>query len=188
MKSEENVESILDFAPCTGAWLSWPESTDDEKPPKVHRKRQLERSLGRHAALLALRALCGDSMTQVHIGQDADGCPIWPQGVVGSISHSQLRAVAVVSHRRSVESIGVDLEKIRTQNGALAQRVLRPEDFPSLLPDMPLYISVSIYFSIRESFYKCLFPILRRPLDWQDCFVDPGFRRFLLDGVSLGFQ
>ncbi|MCY0889205.1 MAG: hypothetical protein OWQ59_12270 [Alicyclobacillaceae bacterium] len=56
MKGEENVESILDFAPYTGPWLSWSEFADDEEPQKLQRKRQLERSLGRHAAFLALRA------------------------------------------------------------------------------------------------------------------------------------
>src|SRR5207244_6786257 len=64
---------------------------------------------GRAAAREALARLghVGDEP----IGRGAGGEPLWPEGIVGAISHSGELAVAVVGRRTDFAGIGIDLER-----------------------------------------------------------------------------
>ena len=70
-------------------------------------KRRLEFSAGRFCARMALSQL---GVHDFSLLPDADRVPLWPPGVVGSISHCSGLAVAAVARSESVKSIGVDVE------------------------------------------------------------------------------
>lgn len=114
-------------------------------------KRRSEFLAGRICAALALRA----AGQPTEVGRDGRA-PIWPPGVVGSISHSDQRAMAVVSLTHS--AIGVDCETIMTD--ALAQKlqaeIVGPTETLLRPIDMPFASFLTVVFSAKEAVYKAL--------------------------------
>ena len=114
-------------------------------------KRRSEFLAGRICAGLALRA----AGQPIFVGRN-NRAPIWPTGIAGSISHSDGRAIAVVSLTHA--AIGVDCETIMAD--ALAQK-LQAEIISSvegkLCPaDMPMASFLTVVFSAKEAVYKAL--------------------------------
>ena len=66
-------------------------------------------SAGRHCARRALAHL-GFSNYPLMINEDRT--PNWPSGVVGSISHTEGFAAAVVAQDKTCRSVGIDVEKL----------------------------------------------------------------------------
>ncbi|MDQ4492195.1 4'-phosphopantetheinyl transferase superfamily protein [Sinomonas sp. ASV486] len=133
------------------------------------RHRSAEHEHGRAAARAALGLLGGPGLERVPIGADADGCPVWPAGVAGSISHSAPWAAAAAAWTRSgVRGVGVDVEVVRPRHAALWERVVMPDDAQAAPPGAPAEYVATVCFALREAVYKCVFPVLRVPMDWPD--------------------
>jgi 4'-phosphopantetheinyl transferase EntD len=75
--------------------------------PQVGNTRRQQFQCGRAAARQALTAL---GLETAAILQGRSREPIWPAGVVGSITHNDGWAAAVVAHSRACAGIGLDLE------------------------------------------------------------------------------
>jgi 4'-phosphopantetheinyl transferase EntD len=102
------------------------------------------------------------------------GEPVWPHGVVGSITHcTGYRACAVASSRDLV-TIGVDAELAEPLPAGLLGDIALPEE-RGLLQRLALADpSVSwdrLLFSIKESIYKAWFPLARSWLGFEDASV-----------------
>ena len=76
--------------------------------------RQVSYLAGRGCALSALK-MAGDK-SRTTLGRTAHGLPAWPQGFVGSISHTMVGrhgiAIAVVAKNNEPQSIAIDCEPI----------------------------------------------------------------------------
>src|SRR5438309_2203367 len=70
-------------------------------------KRREHFTAGRNAGRAALRQL---GLAPSAILSDPRGAPLWPDGVVGSITHCEGFCCAVVARQTSVRSIGIDAE------------------------------------------------------------------------------
>jgi 4'-phosphopantetheinyl transferase EntD len=70
-------------------------------------KRIAEFTAGRTAARQAMEALGVDPQPVLVA---SDRAPIWPEGLVGSISHSATWCIAVLARERDFASLGVDIE------------------------------------------------------------------------------
>ncbi len=70
-------------------------------------KRQREFATGR---TLARRALAAMGQPEVAIPIGPDRAPVWPEGVVGSISHTSTLCAVVLASRLDLRGLGVDLE------------------------------------------------------------------------------
>jgi enterobactin synthetase component D / holo-[acyl-carrier protein] synthase len=113
-------------------------------------------ALGRAAARDALASL---GVHHVAIPRGKSGEPLWPDGFVGSISHSPEAAIAVAARRVDYVGLGVDLEDRRRGPSARAARlVCRPSEME--------WVDVEIgterlarLFSAKEAIFKALFPI-----------------------------
>lgn len=68
---------------------------------------------GRAAAHAALSKLLAndDARTRIDILRDEHRAPIWPQGIVGSISHTLGLAIACVAKASDYRGIGIDTER-----------------------------------------------------------------------------
>lgn len=73
-------------------------------------KRQAEFFHGRSAARLALMQLGHTALTQVGIG--AVRQPLWPEGIIGSITHAGPYAAAIALPASPRHGIGIDIEMI----------------------------------------------------------------------------
>ena len=119
----------------------------------ARRRRAFDHLAGRLAASRALLALTGHAPG---IGRDASGAPLWPQGVVGAISHSDGRAVALVGQAAHHAGLGVDLETIAPRD-RMAELILRPDELASL-GQAPGAFGLTLAFSAKESLFKALYP------------------------------
>jgi len=142
-------------------------------------KRRREFATGRVLARTLLRELGIE--TEV-IGQREDRTPIWPEGVVGSISHCDDLCVAAVGRRsHGIRSIGVDVEPAQPLPRDIWGEVARRSEWignegDSISPG----IAMRRLFSAKEAFYKCIFPVLERSLEFHDVEVNfaTGYERF----------
>jgi 4'-phosphopantetheinyl transferase EntD len=125
--------------------------------------RQQEFMAGRFCAR---RALAASGRMEVAILRDADGLPLWPEGVVGSITHCRGIAAAVLRSITGPDSLlGLDLEKTNRLSVSAGRRVLHPSE-AKFAGDSQ--IRATILFSLKEAFYKAQFPRWRTTGNFQD--------------------
>lgn len=105
---------------------------------------------------------------------DEHGAPIMPDGLVGSITHKQDLAVALLA-RGSVH-VGIDLEDTDRPRPGVAERVLTPEELAAVraLPESRQWVDTVVRFSVKESVYKAVHPTLRRYVGFGEVEVWPG--------------
>lgn len=145
-------------------------------------KRQVEFSAGRHCARIAMAQLgyraCG-------IPKGLDGAPIWPSGLVGSITHCMGFCAAVVAANDRFRSVGIDMELIDAVPAELSEEILRPDEVAKLDPGAHLDGAgwPTLYFCLKEAAYKALYPTIRRIIGFQDMRVrvNPESRMFLAE-------
>lgn len=113
--------------------------------------------------LCTTRALISLGAKDTQVATSAERAPIWPQGVVGSISHSNDYAIAMTGEAKLFNYIGVDIE-IRQEKifNELASEFTSPGEqsyLSSLMMDYDLALLIT--FSAKESLFKALWPQLR---------------------------
>lgn len=108
-----------------------------------------------------------DSSVQVNCSKD--GAPIFPCGLVGSISHSGNLAMAAVSKGNHISSIGIDIENmIPEEDYELVKRQVLTHDEVPLLERLSVtnFQALTLIFSAKESLFKCLYPEVKRFFDF----------------------
>jgi 4'-phosphopantetheinyl transferase EntD len=131
-------------------------------PPRISasvEKRQVEYFFGRLAAQVALSAIGHDTVT---LATGPHGEPLWPQGIIGSITHTCEFAAAIALPCLQYIGIGIDIESVAdpdTLQALLAKVISPPEHayLKSLGRSAPLEVLAAIAFSAKESFYKAVF-------------------------------
>jgi 4'-phosphopantetheinyl transferase EntD len=137
-------------------------------------KRAQEFAAGR---LCARRALAEFGIENFPIERAADRQPIWPPGMVGSITHTLGFCAAVVAARATTAAIGLDTEGV----GGTPPGV-KPHLWPSIclaseidwiatLPESQRARAATLIFSAKEAFYKCQYPLVREHLGFHDAQV-----------------
>ncbi len=135
-------------------------------------RRQLEFAAGRLCGRAALRRLGFDDTP---IPRRPDRRPVWPAGVVGSISHSRGICGAVVGHASEFAGIGLDIEIADACEPRLARRVLtgvERERVATLEGAVDSGRWTTMIFSAKESVYKALAGIVELP-EFEDVEVTP---------------
>jgi len=130
--------------------------------------RRAEFFTGRSCAHEAMREA---GYPNLPIFRDPDRAPIWPLTITGSITHGAGLAAAVVSkHRSNVLGLGIDIEdlsrEIRTNIARHTMTDWEIEKWTNSSAEMTR--EARIIFSIKESIYKCFFPIERIYLGFHD--------------------
>ncbi len=137
----------------------FPEESDLVR--NVNQKRRTEFSLGRSCAHQALAKL-GTEPQPILRGASRE--PIWPGGIVGSITHCDGYCAAAVARKTNVSSFGIDAEPIRPVSDDVFRLIAtKPEAAwigrkePSARSLIPWELLV---FSAKESVFKTWFPIV----------------------------
>jgi 4'-phosphopantetheinyl transferase EntD len=177
------------------ASLLWPEEEAALGPVVEGRRRDYV--LGRRCARQALGRL-GVEPRPVLRGPGRE--PLWPAGVVGSITHTSAPAVgppasgrvivgrsmmgratvgyaaAVVARSSRVRSVGIDAEPDGPLPAGVLDRIVRPED--RIWVDAGPVVGVAhpdrLLFTIKEAVYKAWFPLAGRWLGFDDAYVELG--------------
>jgi enterobactin synthetase component D len=137
-----------------------------EPPASIQRsvaKRQAEFLAGRICARAALQQLEGLSHSPA-VGEDR--APVWPPYITGSITHSTGRAAAIVAKKSNWRGLGMDLENLLNPDRAerLAGEILTPPELQRMAAGRrdQLAIWVTLTFSVKESLFKALYPIVQK--------------------------
>jgi len=151
--------------------------------PRAVDKRRREFRLGRVAAHDAIASLQGVSSHPV--GKGERGEPWWPEGLVGSITHSGNTAAAAVGRRTDTDGIGIDLEQLSERvSPDISRRVCTPQEREWVKEGgsgpAGEILRLRMIFSAKESVYKAFFPEGRVFLGFGDAELrwEPRERRF----------
>jgi enterobactin synthetase component D len=160
-RSLHNTDAVFALNPESASHL--PQTLRHASP-----KRRRDFLAGRWCAKEALRRL-GADFTYVAMAEDRT--PIWPDGVVGSITHTRDFAAAAVAWAADVAGLGIDSEKIIDPAAARDIAAL------CMVDEAMLFRAVhgrtfcefcTFVFSAKEAVFKCLFPLTRKFLEFSD--------------------
>lgn len=145
-------------------------------------KRQMEFAAGRTCAREALARL-GVPACAIPRGRGRE--PVWPEGVVGSITHCEGYCAAAVAYAGQVPSLGIDAEPDEPLPGGVLPMIARKEEVERLLRRRTEseHNMDRILFSAKESTYKAWYPLAQRWLNFDDVCIDivPGSKSFSLE-------
>lgn len=119
--------------------------------------RLAEFTAGRAAARRAMLAL-GLPKAAIPVGPDR--APVWPAGVVGSISHIDGICAALVGRTGAINAIGLDLELNDPLDPDLWPEVCTRAELAALgqLNGEAQGQTARLIFSAKECCYKCIYP------------------------------
>ncbi len=162
--------------------------------PKTIAKRRLHFRLGRAAARGALGKL-GIEPQPLHRAED--GRPLWPAGIVGAITHTDVGrdlnvAAAAVARSGEYCGVGLDLEALsRTVSPEVARRVCSDDEL-RWVQDQDANQRSLMIFAAKEAIFKALYPLEQiflgfadAELTWDDAAA--GFHATLHRRAAVGF-
>ncbi|MFY1614736.1 4'-phosphopantetheinyl transferase family protein [Micromonospora sp. WMMD736] len=135
-------------------------------------KRRREFATARFCARSALGRL---GIDPVPILPGPRGAPVWPGGVVGSITHCAGYCASGVALRREVAALGIDAEPAAPLPAGVLEAVALPEEELALRrlavahPEIPWD---RLLFSAKEAVYKTWFPVTGLWLDFHEARID----------------
>ncbi len=133
-------------------------------------KQMVERRLqefqhGRSCARLALSML---DQPPGPVGRGKHREPLWPAGFIGSISHAGDHAAAAVAATDLFLGIGLDVEFADPIEDGLIASICRPEEIGRVDDGENIGYRAKLLFSIKESIYKCMWPLTRQFVDFTE--------------------
>jgi phosphopantetheine--protein transferase-like protein len=118
----------------------------------------------------ARAALAEAGLPASSLPRAADGAVIWPDGVIGSVSHTNEWAVAAIALRAMSEasSLGVDLERIQPLEAGVLKLVATDTERTELTEAGSKRWHATALFSLKEAVYKCLRPSYARFIEFHE--------------------
>jgi enterobactin synthetase component D / holo-[acyl-carrier protein] synthase len=119
--------------------------------------RAAEFAAGRACARAALSVLGIEGFA---LRAASDRQPLWPEGIVGSITHTDHYCAVVVAVRREIAALGIDCESARAVGEKLWTKIAVPaeRDWLGALASDERDAGAALVFSAKEAFYKCRYP------------------------------
>ena len=99
------------------------------------------------------------------------GMPTFPEGTVGSLTHTEGFRAAVVGRSTRWKSLGIDAEPAAPLPDGVFEAIARPEEHHRMRTlDIPF--ADKVLFSAKETTYKTWFPLTHRFLDFDQADID----------------
>lgn len=147
--------------------------------PRTVNKRREEFAAGRACARKALTML---GIPSIPLLQGERREPLWPQGIVGSITHCSGYCAATVARVEDCRSIGIDAELNEPLAPGLLSMIARDREREWVSQAMePGICWDRLLFSMKESVYKAWYPLERCWLGFEDAEIE-------VDVVAHSFQ
>jgi 4'-phosphopantetheinyl transferase EntD len=134
-------------------------------------KRVQEFTAGR---LCARQALAEFGLGDFPIEVAVDRQPVWPDLLLGSITHTSGFCAAVVAERRRLMALGLDSEVVGDVGREVWPKICVPLETAWIqsLPEAEHAAAVTLIFSAKEAFYKCQYGLVRERLNFHDARVE----------------
>ena len=138
---------------------------------KAVSKRQQEFAAGRSCARLLL-AQFGIRGFALRMADDRQ--PLWPDAVVGSITHTKQFCAVVVAEKSRLGALGIDSEISGSVKPELWQTICTAaeRDWLATLAASQQAAAATLLFSAKEAFYKCQYPLTQQRLNFHDATVE----------------
>jgi 4'-phosphopantetheinyl transferase EntD len=135
------------------------------------------------ARACARRALAQLGLPPSPIAAGERGQPLWPAGVVGSITHCDGYRACAVGRAGELAGLGIDAEPHLPLPAGVIGEIARVEERPllaRLAREQPTVHWDRLLFCAKETVYKVWFPIAHRWLGFDDAVlsIDPAGRTF----------
>lgn len=100
--------------------------------------------------------------------------PLWPEGIVGSITHTAGICAVAVGERRCFAGIGLDIEIAGRVKRELWPKICVAEEMAWLasLGDSERAGAATLVFAAKEAFYKSQYPVAREWVYFHDVRID----------------
>jgi 4'-phosphopantetheinyl transferase EntD len=133
-------------------------------------KRRREFAQGRFCARQAL-AHFGIRDFPLLMGKDR--APLWPRGIIGSLSHCAGYCAVAVARRGDLQGVGMDVELAEPLEQDLLSLICTDSEAERLAgsPAETRGVLAKLLFSVKESVFKCVYPQTGVFLDFHDCEV-----------------
>lgn len=135
---------------------------------KFSEKRKKEYTTGR---IIAKHLLERIGIYNFPILRGTLGEPLWPQGLTGSISHCADRCFVAIADKKHYKSIGIDIDSIDDLPETLIDGVCTDAEkkwICSMKCQEKEYPYAKMFFSAKESAYKCIFPFIHDFIDFTE--------------------
>lgn len=132
--------------------------------------RQREFAAGRYLARQALVTL-GAAAEAIPVGPQR--APLWPQTVIGSITHGSGECAACVGWRELYDGLGIDCEAAQPFDSGLRQLVMSPAEADGRPAAVPPELWPVLVFSIKEAAFKAYHALIPQFLGFEDLSVRP---------------
>jgi 4'-phosphopantetheinyl transferase EntD len=143
---------------------------------KQYAGKAVAKRIGEYAAgrLCARRALAQFGLVEfaLRVGESRE--PVWPESMVGSITHTTGFCAAVAATKSNLLGVGMDTEIAGSVKPQLFQSICTPREIEWIrtLPCAQQTEAATLLFSAKEAFYKCQFPLVREHLGFQDATIE----------------
>ena len=177
MPNNDLLERIIPrdvFWKIAEPWM-WQTPLNTEEEALIEKavdKRKSEFRAGRHCAHALFNAQ-GIACNALLKGVQRE--PAWPQGWVGSISHTKGLCVVAIAPKSRYQSIGLDVEQATPLSADVLDLICNPQEQDRLnaikfrhgneFASAPLD---KVIFSAKESIHKTYFPLNHHTLDFLD--------------------
>ncbi len=158
------------FSQCFTTDFCGPELLSEAEKSIIERasaQRVSHFSTGRYCAKQALKQV-GIANAEILMSEDKQ--PLWPEGIVGSISHTKNMVGAVVADAGKLVSIGLDIETIGGVKPDMWDMLYlqSEQEWLNTFSGEELAFYTTLLFSGKEAFYKFQHPITKTFLDFTD--------------------
>lgn len=149
---------------------------------RVADTRKIDFKIGRLAAKRALSAL---GLENEELRRSESGAPLWPAGIVGSITHTARIGLALVARESDVVALGVDLEHRRTVH-EIEELVAFGDEREWVAPagalDEDRLLSL---FAAKEAVYKAFYPAIGRFFGFEAAHLEWDRARSVFSGAFV---
>ena len=149
--------------------------------PKAVKKRKDEFFLGRAACNSALKSIGIKNPGPVLKGSSSE--PLWPEGIIGALSHCPGIAVCAVCYDNKLRGLGIDIEELA---GDMPQDVIK---LVCIDKEMEWVrgeaYKMKMIFSAKEAAFKAFFPSVKMYMDFKDAELKWNERKALFDATLL---
>ena len=159
-------DGVLTLVEHRGSWPTELAPAEREQLGDVCGKRLAEFAAGREQARRLISTITGTAEPLL-VGDYRQ--PLWPDGIIGSISHSDVYCAVAVAAVTTTSDLGIDVEKLQPLNPEVEDVVLTQSELAATAAH-ERWVRTLI-FSIKEANYKCCYHMVKAYIDFKQCEV-----------------